>query len=220
MEVGVFGPLRFGLADQLEISAHPLWLFLIPQIAVKKGWTLWQDWHLASRHQLIYPTMLLRALAREGAGGVLPPSSEIPHLLTFQNELWMSRPFGAQNWFTARVGVLASPRVGPSDFPTIELPVVYPRTASYHSDFTAYLSAHWLREEIRLWGFPFGVQLAATVFALPEAGGRFHLEQDGEILLGTSDRFRASLGYKWIYGEYPFGAMANLLPIFDLQWGF
>ena len=76
-DVGIFAPLRHGLSEDLEISSHPITAFWNGNFALKKGWGELGGWGVSTRHGFSYPTRLLAAFARDGAGGILPPDAKI-----------------------------------------------------------------------------------------------------------------------------------------------
>ncbi|MFT4645242.1 MAG: hypothetical protein ACI8ZX_001655, partial [Planctomycetota bacterium] len=65
VESGLFGPLRIGLKNNMELQVHPLLFFVIPNARLKKNWTLNQSNKLqvASEHGFTFPTILLNLLA-------------------------------------------------------------------------------------------------------------------------------------------------------------
>ena len=79
-EIGIFGPLRWGLGNDWEIRTQKLLLFIAPGAQAKKQ--LWTN----NSHQIagsvggIYATPLLNILAKDGIGGVLAPDIQIPKI--------------------------------------------------------------------------------------------------------------------------------------------
>ncbi|MEE8409850.1 MAG: hypothetical protein V3T05_09610, partial [Myxococcota bacterium] len=132
-EVGLFQPLRYGVADSIEVGTHPLLNVLMPNVAIKKAWLGWWGGQLSSRHSLTYPTGLLKALSRDGTGGVLPGDTRVPHIVALTNQAVYSRPLFGELLLTVEAGVTLAASFGRSTLPTIDLPIVFPRTAAYHN---------------------------------------------------------------------------------------
>jgi hypothetical protein len=61
--------------------------------------------------------------------------------------------------------------------------------------------------------------LDVDVQLLPGWESDFFLEHKSLFLWSKNDRIRISLGYKVVYGHYPFGFQWHLFPLFDVQWG-
>ena len=82
------------------------------------------------------------------------------------------------------------------------------------------------------YGLNFGLDLKGTlssklniftdmnILLLPGADENLALEHKSMLTWKTSERTRYQIGYKLVYGEYPFGNMLHLLPIplLDIIW--
>ncbi len=214
-EVGLFGPLRYGLTDRVELSAHPLWFFVAPNLRAKVGWTNEGDTRVATVHSVTYPTPLLRLLAMEGAGGVLPPDRSVPHIFSIRNEVVISQAF-EEHILTGSAGLQVAPRVGESQLISIDLPVVYPRTAAYFTQVTA-LGGVSMQGPIT---DSLGYQTGARVFVYPGAEGSFAAEYDARLRWRSSGSWMVQAGVLGSLAGYPFGLGANLLPVGDIMWAF
>lgn len=214
-EVGLSGPLRYGLSEELELAVHPLLFFVAPNAQLKVAHGQRGGWHVASKHQLTYPTPLLRLLAREGIGGILPSARAVPHIVSLQSELLVTREVGA-HWVSLGLGVQVAPRVGESQLVSIDLPFVYPRTAAMFGWATGIASVH-MQGPI---AGKFGYEADVRAFTYPGVDGAFAVEQGAALRLTTSPRFMAQLGYRLSYAGYPFGTMFNIVPTLELAWGF
>lgn len=214
-ELGLFGPLRYGLTDRVELSTHPLWFFLAPNLRAKvvafEEGTTQVSWVAG----LTYATPLLRFLAREGAGGILPPDRSIPHILSIYNEVMASRPLG-DHILTTALGVQVAPRFGQSELISIDVPVVYPRTAAFFTHVTAI-------GRVGLQGPILGnleYRLDGRAFIFPGADGAFAIEQGGRLHWQSSPRWMLQAGYLASYGGFAFGTSARVLPVVEIAWGF
>ncbi|WP_146981564.1 hypothetical protein [Lujinxingia vulgaris] len=214
-EVGLFGPLRYGLSEKMELAVHPLLFFVAPNAQLKVSHGTRGGWHLASKHQLTYPTLLFRLMAREGIGGILPADRAVPHILSLQSELLVTREVGAHK-VSLGLGVQVAPRVGESQLVSIDLPFVYPRTAAMFGWATGIMSVHMQGPIAGKLGYEADVR----AFTYPGVDGAFAVEQGAALRLTTSPGFMAQLGYRLSYAGYPFGTMFNIAPTLELAWGF
>ena len=214
-EVGLFGPLRYGLTDRVELSTHPLWFFVAPNLRAKVGWASQGDTRVATVHSVTYPTPLLRLLAMEGAGGVLPPERAIPHIFSIRNKVVVSQAYG-EHILTGSAGLQVAPRVGESELISIDLPVVYPRTAAYFTGLTA-LGGVSVQGPI---SGALGYQTGARFFVYPGAEGSFAAEYDARLRWRSSGSWMIQAGVLGSLAGYPFGLGANLLPVGDIMWAF
>jgi len=216
-EVGVFSPLRYGLTDRLELSAHPLAFFVAPNARIKIGINDSATWHIATRHTLSYPTPLLKLISREGSGGVLPNTAKVPQIIALDNTVMATAKAPYQRrWFTAELGFTVAPRFGESDFPTIELPIVYTRTAAYHTLATGHASFAF--EGVIVDPFYYLVQTRG--YFVPGVAGGFAAEQTILASWRPGTRFMLELGGVGVWGAYPFGYQVNVLPMIDARFAF
>lgn len=215
-EIGLFQPLRYGVADSVEVATHPLINVLMPNLAIKKAWLGWWGGQLSSRHNLTYPTGLLKALSRDGTGGVLPGDTRVPHIIALTNQALYSRPLTGDHVLTAKLGVTLAASFGKSTLPTIDLPIAFTRTAAYHNVATFNVG---LNADGRIWG-PFLYSLDVDLFLMPDSRSTLAIEQSGMATWMATDEFAVQLGCTLVYGQYPFGTQWHLLPLFDLMWAF
>ena len=110
-------------------------------------------------------------------------------------------------------------REGATDFPTLDLPVIHPRTAPYHDRFVLEAGlamdgevAPWLRYRLL-------IEVFHTLAADGE-DGTFTAEQAAVFTWPVSEGFAVHGGYRLAFGTYPFGEQVDLLPIAELQWAF
>jgi len=218
IQAGIFQSWKYGLTDNTEISAHPLWFFVNPRISIQHKWGDRTTFQLATQHSLSYPTPILRMIQKKGIGGIIaedPTIEEIPHLVAVKNEIIASFPVLTTHFLSGNFGLTFPLKSqSPDKRTTIDLPVIYPRLAIYYSGYR-------LNSGINIQGplSPnFGYMVAADVFWLPGAEQDFFLEHDGVIMWKTGERSWIDFGYKLTFGEYPFGTQWHLLPLLDFQW--
>jgi len=218
-EVGIWAALRRGLANQTELSIHPLVALQSPHLTLKKGWSQAGEWKLASQHGLHYPTPLLSSLARPGIGGVLPADNTIPHIIASDNRVLMSRSFGESGegmTLTASARVMLSAHFGESDWATIDMPIAYSRTAVYKNGLSA---AAGLQVDGNLVS-TLDYRVAVDGWMLPGADGSWSVEARGFLPWRVSEGFTAQVNTTAVIGAYPYGTNWHVLPGFDLIWAF
>ena len=212
LDAGLFQPVRYGIGPLIELSSSAAGL-LSPGFSLKIGWRDIGEWRLATQHGINYPTPLLRLLSREGIGGMLPSDSSVPHLLSFRNRILATRAVLPGHWITVDAGIRWAVRFGRRDMVTLDLPLFYPRTASYHGNPVLQFGGHVDGALTRSWGYAIGLDVLYITGASHMA-----LEQSGMVIAGTTRRFQPFAGYRWIRGEYPFGVQRHLVPLAGFRW--
>jgi hypothetical protein len=213
-ETGLFSPLKYGLLNDLEISANPLLFFVIPHIALKKGWLKYSDITIATRHSITYPTPLLRLISKEGTGGILPDDSQIPHLLSMGTEFLGTWDYKKNHFFTFLVGLDLATSLNDYNVPTIDLPLIYQRSAHWHTGYSFHFGMDF---EGKLVG-NFHYLVDFDVFLFPGHITNKGFEHKAMVVWKKSKRFSIMAGYKLVIGEYPYGADKILLPLIDFAW--
>ncbi len=216
MSVGLFAPLRVGVLEDLELSAHPLLSLLSPQVEARKVWTGGADWLVSTSHAIGSPTPLLSTLSREGIGGILPADTEVPFILATKHHVRYGTTLGLHHRITARLGFGAALHSVGEALPSIDLALVYPRSAHWIHGFVADLG---LDLEGNLAG-PLGYGLDLDVFLVPDGDASWHIEQGAYLRWRMTTSSQLLVGMKATYGQYPFGVQQDLLPVVDLQWDF
>ena len=213
-EYPLFGVKRIGIGHDMELQVHPLLFFLDPHIGLKKYWGNKNKWHISSRHTLNYPTILLKTISREGTGGVLPKTSVIPQIFSTKNEIQVAKALGDQFRFTAILGLELAATLGDSDFPTIDLPFAYRRTAVYHDHFLPYFGLQLegdLTPELKY-------ELAFTAYKIMNDTGGFTFEDKVILYWKKSRKFGLKAGLASAFGKYPFGNDIRWMPLVDFVW--
>ncbi len=218
IEVGIFQPFRYGLNETTELSTFLLADLLIPNITMKKSWNSHNGIEMTSEHSIIYPTPLLNLMAREGAGGILPNNSIIPEIIVYENQLLFSYQISENHIFTPKIGYSIAFVSGESDFPTLDLPLVYNRTSIYHNGAM----------------FNFGFDFCGTIipkldylidfdkFMLDKEYAEFSYEHKLMLIWKINRKFAISGGYKLAYSDYPSPKQRNadFFPLIDFRMGF
>lgn len=217
-EMGLFQPLRYGVGESLEVATHPLLSLLMPNIALKKQWASWgRAGALASQHVLRYPTGLLQAMVRRGAGGVLPAAMRVPHIIDTEHRLLYSVPVAAGHLLSAKLGVQWAAYIGRTSIDSIDLPLAFARSAAYHRHWTARAGVDLDGRIARRWSYFVDVD----AFLLPYADARYALEQSAMLSYVPARSWVLQAGYKLTWGPYRYGqSELHLFPMADVLWRF
>ena len=213
-EMGIFQPLRYGLTESVELSTFLLPNIVIPNISLKKGWKNNEYFTIATKHELMYPSTLLKRIAREGTGEILPEDTKVPHIITLKNQFLFTGVISRYFIVTLKPSISLAGIIGKMDMPTIDLPLVYPRTSVYY---------HFLYESgLSIEGdiiSKLDYFVDSYIFLIQNDDTPLAYEHKGLLIWKNSSRFAIYLGYKLFYGVYEFGDLWHFYPLFDLQWG-
>lgn len=213
-EFGLIHPLRWGVAEGLELSTHPVLTLVMPHVDAKILWYDEAPLHLASRVGLAYPSLLLDLVAREGAGGLLPPTSEVPQGVIADTDLLMTLSLHDTHWLTLEAGLSVAPR-GASDIPVLDFPFLYPRFAVLSAPFVL----HWgLGVEGVLWE-QLGYTVDVDVWSMAEVMGGWALEHGLSMTWYINETVGLSAGYRLSRSRYPAGIQLHVLPYLDVLIG-
>lgn len=215
-EVGLYAPLRRGFENGLELSVHPITALLSPHLVAKKRWSEMGDWTLASQHGIHVPTSLLRTLARPGIGGILPADSDVPLIVALDTRFLATRAFGEDTQVTFSARLMAGLELSDGNWPTIDAPIAYTRTAAYQDTLSAAMGAQV--DGVIQNRLAYRIDLDGWV--LPMSEGKWAAEGRGVLIWRHSEGFSAQLSGTAVVGAYPYGNSWHLLPGFDLIWGF
>ena len=209
-EIGLFQPLRWSYSENIELSSHPISMFILPNFSVK---VRHEKYAITSRHQFIYPTPLMRFFQKKGMFGLITPVADVekvPHIFVFKNEIFKSIS-SDRTLFTFKGGftfAIVSNKL--DERLSIDLPLIYPAMGQYFNGYKFNFGVdarHHVSDK-------FSLLLDADALIIPTEDifweskllGEYQLNHKWEILLGT----------KLTYGNYPFGTQARLLPLFDI----
>jgi hypothetical protein len=220
MEVGIFGALRLGLSDRIELSTHPLWFFVVPNLEAKVRWEADGGTEVASVHAILYPTPLMRLLSREGTGGLVPSDVTYPQIVATTHQLLLTRAIGDQ-LVTGMVGIRLARALtawdGPRFWSQVEWHLAWPRMAAW---FTGTSFEAGLAAQGRLWRSA-GYEADLTVFALPGMDGDWAVEGTALLTLRPRPGLMFRGGAKISRAAFPYGARTSIpLPMFDVLWSF
>jgi hypothetical protein len=229
VKYSVFSPASVGLCKNLDISAHPIMLFLSPSVELKYHFDKKQDIMISSYHGINYPTILLSVIARKGTGGVISPEFDIPQMVAVRNGIMATTTLGSDNYLTGRLGfefAINNSVLEPGT--SVDLPVIAPRSAVYYNNVGFNLA---ISNEGRISSI-FNYLLKCEVFAFPfisekvkreyeDGHNSLFFELTGNLVWKISGSSAITPGFKLCYGDYPFGTKWHLLPSIDFtKWIF
>jgi len=237
-EMGMFQPLRYGYSENMEYSTHPLWYFIMPNIAFKQAQGTFGNFAIARKLGLFYPTPILNMVAKEGVGGLIDPTITMPPMLGISATMLFTRLNSKKNMeLTFNIGLDYGASLGEVDQRSnIDLPLIYHRLGIFYNtwglhtgmDIERYLTKkiHVLIDfDLRL--LP-GIVDAQTDPDFDKLLGEYSLENKLLLIWNKSERFRILTGYKFVNGKYPYGTdmrilpyipkMEQWIPMIELQW--
>ena len=206
---------RYGIGRRMELGFHPLLVFLSPDIELKWKQIETPGYTLSSFHSINYPSLLMRTVQIEGAGGFISREFDMPDMFAFQNGVMLSKELRKGHHLTGKAlfefSVHSSP---PDERSTVDLPIVFPRSAVYYKDYGFIAGASF---EGRLFG-RFAYLATSDAYFFPKGGLDFFSESSLCLIWQTGRRFMLLGGAELTFGEYPFGTQWHLLPVLDFRW--
>ena len=236
-EVGLFQPFRYGYSETLEYSTYPLWFFVMPNLTLKKSHEKFSGYNMASKWSLFYPRPILNMVSKKGIGGFIDPTIDIPVMLGFSFSLILTKPMSDMDIsFNTGIDIgLALDDL--DDRVNIELPLLYHRLSVFHNSY-GFHTGFDLEKNITdqfsvLMDLDFsilpGMDTKDTDSGITKLLGEYSFEHKALLIYRKSETFRLLTGYKFVFGEYPFGPESRLLPflplvdswipMIELQWG-
>jgi len=214
-EFGLLQPLHWGVTDDFELSAHLLGAIALPHLEAKILWRERYPFYIATRHRVRYPSFLLNLLSREGAGGILPPTTEVPHALMLDTEIVGTLAMDCTHWATVAAGITLAPR-GSGALPIVDFPLAYPRLAALDSFATLQASAGIEGEIFR--GVSYSLE--TIIWWIPSVRGGYAFEHSASVGWRSRDRWSILAGYRFSQARYPAGTQRHIWPFADFLVGF
>ena len=190
-------------------------MFFIPNLSIQKRHPSWAGLAVTSRHSLVVPTPLLKMVTKRGVGGFISPEFDIPLMVALKNEVQLKRTLNDSWKIIGKTGLtIAYSSEELDERTTIDLPVIFQRLGVFYNGY----------------GANFGLAFTGTLLPklsiltdfdmllLPGFGEAFAFEHKNLLTWALSNRTSVQVGYKLVYGEYPFGAQWHLLPLLDILW--
>lgn len=215
-ESGILQPFRYGINSRLEVSTYAFLLPLMPNAGVKLSYGVKSGYALASEHSLSVPSAFLNMVSRKGTGGILSPQFDFPFMLGLNNSPYASKTVLDSCLLTWKLGfgfTMRSDEVDP--LATIDLPVFYPRMATYYKGLSIRAGAD-VRKSLSK---RFDIQEGFQFFLITRTDNNFFFENTGNILWSAGKSLRIKAGYNLSYGTYPFGNHWQLWPSIDIIFG-
>ena len=236
-EIGLFHPFRYGYSNTLEYSMYPIWFLVMPNLTLKKSHNKLFDYDVASRWSMYYPSPILNMFSREGLGGLIDPNFKVPPMLGLSISLLFSKKLlDIDMTFNSGVDIGLS-FSDLDDRINIELPLIYHRLSVFHNNYGFHtgldLEKSITKKISTLIDFDFsvlpGMNTKKTDSGITKLLGEYSFEHKALLIYEKSETFRLLTGYKFVYGEYPFGSESRILPflplldtwvpMIELQWG-
>ena len=224
-EVGLFQPLRYGITDTLEISTFPLFAFVLPNVTIKKNYINREKLSFSTEHSLLYPTLGLSLVSKNGIAGLLPHTSKIPQILVFDNSALATYKLSKYFIVTGKINLsipIIFTDVKDEEFPVVDMMLLYPRTASYQGMIVYNLSLDIDGLIAGDFYYTVDLDLYNSLISYSDKSMNLNIETKLLITWKYSDCFALFLGVKHIIGDYP-GTKSKTLsvvPLFDLSWAF
>ena len=217
VELSLFGTSRYGLTDRLELGLNPVVFFVLPHVEGKLR--LWQrgEWSAAVRSRLGYPTPFLELVSKEGSGGLLPATTDVPQAVQLEADGVVSFSFHEQLASFA-AGLAVAPRGPSDDLPLLDFPFLYPRFAPLYSWGVPRFD---LNVEGRIvGGLHYDADFRAYLLFLDDVEGEYAFEQALSSEYRFGHRVALELGLRTALARYPVGTRVHFLPYFDAKIGF
>jgi hypothetical protein len=217
-ELGLFGASRVGVTDRVELAVHPLLFFALPHAEAKLRLFEHGDLTFASRHRLSYPTWFLKLVSKEGSGGLLPATTDVPQALQLESDAIGSWRWAPDQLATLGWGLAVAPSESTRDLPLLDFPFLYPRFAALHAWGVPRM---WLSFDGRVLG-PVYHALDARWYVLPLADveGAYAFESGVAIEYRFGSSVALRLGTRTSIARYPIGTRFHYLPYVDVRVGF
>ena len=236
-EVGLFQPFRYGYSETLEYSTYPVWFFVMPNLTLKKSHDKLFGYDVASRWSLFYPSPILSMVARKGIGGLIDPKLPIPPMLGISASMLFTKIISGMG-VTFNSGFDFGFSLDELDERVnIELPLLYHRLSVFHNNYGFHFGFDIEKDisqnfstliDLDLSVLP-GMNVRETDSGIVKLIGEYSFEHKALLIYEKSETFRILTGYKFVYGEYPFGVESRILPfllfidswvpMIELQWG-
>jgi|GEM_PF-6936318 len=213
----LLGVKKMGVRNNMEWQIQPLFFFVAPNLGLKKRWSNEKGLSIASLHKISYPSIYLNLISREGTGGFLPEDSEVPPILHLKNEFLLTLDKWS-NLFTFRLGLGTAFKLKATEqqLADLDLPFIYNRTLAFGNTPNLYFGLNVIRDlTSRL-----TVEGDFGAFKVDFASNRFVYESQLVLFWKFSDRFGVKLGAAAAYGQYPYGAEFQMIPLVDVVFGF
>jgi hypothetical protein len=228
-EFGIIQPFQIGVTDKLEMSVSPLaGLTLVPNISFKYRYN---DglWIFATQHTYMMPTMLLHSMQDSLFTGLIRSDTiafsdtlRIPYVFNFRNQVMVTRKIGKETLITGKVGLEFSLKTKADSLPAITYPQFYLQSTTLNKKLLWYAGIRVDGNLFNDYNYMAEVNFLSSGFDIEH----WAIEHKGYFIWNKSVKFAALIGYKMIYGTYPYPQVNPvttrsrffIFPVADLIW--
>lgn len=212
LELGVFSYGKYALNERIELALHPIGFLLWPQLEAKLRWFDDGELTVSSLHAVSYPTWFLGAVAREGTGGLVDPTLDLP--TTFQTDVQLLATWRLGPSSFGTVAPFAQVRLG-GQAPLLEFPFLYQRLAAANAGWVAGLNTALegvIEDAV-------GYEFSATYTYLPVESVKhaFAAEAVMEARLLLSQASTIPIGVRFAHAQFPYGRQSHWFPYIDYR---
>ena len=217
-EIALFGLGRYGLAEGIELDVQPFAFFVLPHAGMKLRLLERGPWSVSLAPRLSYPSPFLSLISREGAGGLLPATTDVPFAILLEAEAIGSYRLGREHLASARFGLAVGPHASSDELPLLDFPFLYPRFAPLYSTVVPRLAVG-LEGHIAAGCF-YALDATGYLLFLDEVDGGYALEPSAELEYRFGERVALDAGLRTSIARYPVGTRFHYLPYLDVKIGF
>lgn len=212
LEFGVFSYGKYAINEHVELALHPIGFLLWPQIEAKLRWFDDGELTFSTLHAVSYPTWFLGAVAREGTGGLVDPTIDLP--TTFQTDLQLLATWRLGPSSFGTVAPFAQLRLG-GQAPLLDFPFLYQRLAATNAGWVAGLNTALegvIEDAV-------GYEFSATYTYLPleSVEHAFAVEAVMEARFLLSQASTLPLGVRFAHAQFPYGRQSHWFPYIDYR---
>ena len=221
MEVGVFSPLRYGLKKDLEIKTYPLMNFIMPNLAIKKRYLTKNKIVLSSEHYFSYPTLIMKLISKRGIAGLLPETQKdkIPQQIYTEHSLILTYTYSDYLIITPKISLSLPLIYKNKNFTQLDMFLLYNRTAPFGGDLVYSLSfdidGKIYKKLYYCLDFDLYDDLPFKLYSDAKEINTVY-EHKFYLIWKQNENIAFLLGYKLVYGNYPYGRILNVLPLVDI----
>jgi hypothetical protein len=174
-----------------------------------------------SCHRLGYPTPFFKLIAREGSLGLLPNTSDVPHIVELENELLLTARYKGQ-FVTTGLGLHLAAVGDSNDFALLDFPFLYQRFAHVYAPWvgTARLALQGALSELGAGTLGYELSNQAYLFRVDELRGNAFIVESAISLDYLRGSTRLRLGFSSALARFPIGLRSHVLPWLGVGYAF
>jgi hypothetical protein len=187
---------------------------VLPHAEIKLRWLDAGAWQLASTHRLAYPTPFLALVSREGSGGLLPATTDVPLALISDNDLVGSVEWTEKQWASARLGLSVAVQGGGEEL-LLDFPFLYQRFAALSAPAVPKLAL--IANGALLPALSYVIEFRHYWLPLNDFPLAHANEYAVQLQLELGGHQRLGLGGRLATARLPIGWRSHFLPLVDYQ---